>query len=175
MIERTLQECEEFLFNFDRWQASFVGSNTEFILVMLEIQDAVYEHELRGWQFEPPENSIEQMSPFITEWWANETLAMLNENISNALLVHTNLGEKAMNDFETFKAMLERAGYVEDTEDTDPPQLGHKEYAVNIARNQRFITVGAGRDGDEMCFTNLCFTLDTGELIEHNSNCDDSE
>lgn len=79
-----------------------------------------------------------------------------------------------MNDFEYVKAMLERAGYVQN-DDTDPPELGHKEFGVAMARGQRFITVGAGRAGDEMCFTNLCFTLDTGEMIEHNSNCDDSE
>lgn len=77
-----------------------------------------------------------------------------------------------MTDFDRVVSMLEKAGYSPSEE--DPPQMGHFEYVAANASGKRIISFGPGRSGDEMCYTNLYFTLDSGEFIEHASNNDDS-
>jgi hypothetical protein len=78
-----------------------------------------------------------------------------------------------MNDFDKMIQILEKAGYVKADDDADVLDLGFQEYSTANAKNQRMLSLGAGRTGETNCYTNFYFTLDSGELIEHSSNTDD--
>jgi hypothetical protein len=64
--------CHNYLFVSD-WAAGLIsGAET--------MEEWVFWFESQGWQFEPPV----RMSPFNPDWWANETLGILKENIEQA-------------------------------------------------------------------------------------------
>lgn len=105
MNRRVLKDCEEFLFRFEDWQAKYAHLPQEVQDQCRDIWvDLVFQAELEGWQFEPPESTADQLmpnpcaeialgtpeqcSPFLPEWWANETLAELHKNMSAALALN---------------------------------------------------------------------------------------
>ena len=110
MNRRMLEDCEEFLFHFDRWEANLPEHLHDVCIA--ELNKLVFEAELAGWQFEPPV-VLESLNPcaeislgtseqcnigvFLPEWWADETLAQLHENMTHALALNIDkiiLGKK---------------------------------------------------------------------------------